>query len=105
MSTLTKRPIGARAASNSSATYTDSASNNYSESNAPDRDERNKDDEHDSDGDKETRLTLMEEVLLLGLKDREVCLFEYQEIFQFDLCRVTHRFGTIVFRRVYVVVS
>lgn len=28
-------------------------------------------DDHDS---KETRLTLLEEVLLLGLKDREVCL-------------------------------
>ncbi|CAF0754151.1 unnamed protein product [Adineta ricciae] len=71
MSTLTKRPIGARATSNSSGTYTDSASNNYNESNEHDRDKRNKDDEHDSDDDKETRLTLMEEVLLLGLKDRE----------------------------------
>lgn len=29
---------------------------------------------HDEDSDKETRLTLMEEVLLLGLKDKEVCL-------------------------------
>lgn len=28
----------------------------------------------DEDSDKETRLTLMEEVLLLGLKDKEVCL-------------------------------
>lgn len=27
----------------------------------------------DEDSDKETRLTLMEEVLLLGLKDKEVC--------------------------------
>lgn len=27
----------------------------------------------DDDSDKETRLTLMEEVLLLGLKDKEVC--------------------------------
>lgn len=27
----------------------------------------------DEDDDKETRLTLMEEVLLLGLKDKEVC--------------------------------
>lgn len=33
-------------------------------------------DEKIDDGDsKETRLTLMEEVLLLGLKDKEVCLF------------------------------
>lgn len=30
-------------------------------------------DEYDADS-KETRLTLMEEVLLLGLKDREVCV-------------------------------
>lgn len=30
---------------------------------------------HDEDSDKETRLTLMEEVLLLGLKDKEVCVF------------------------------
>ena len=30
------------------------------------------------DGDsKETRLTLLEEVLLLGLKDKEVCVFSY----------------------------
>ncbi len=35
-----------------------------------DRDEES--DEYDADS-KETRLTLMEEVLLLGLKDREVC--------------------------------
>lgn len=27
----------------------------------------------DEDSDKETRLTLMEEILLLGLKDKEVC--------------------------------
>lgn len=27
----------------------------------------------DDDSDKETRLTLMEEILLLGLKDKEVC--------------------------------
>ena len=72
MTTLKKRPVPARATSNSSGTYTDSASNNYNESNEYDRDKRNKDDEHDSDDDKETRLTLMEEVLLLGLKDREV---------------------------------
>ena len=34
---------------------------------------RNQDEGRDNDDDKETRLTLMEEVLLLGLKDREVC--------------------------------
>ena len=50
------------------------ASNKGGEDEGSDRDERGggagaEDDDHDS---KETRLTLMEEVLLLGLKDREV---------------------------------
>lgn len=35
-----------------------------------------RDDVEDGDS-KETRLTLMEEVLLLGLKDKEVCNFMY----------------------------
>jgi hypothetical protein len=39
-----------------------------------DIDREEESDEYDADS-KETRLTLMEEVLLLGLKDREVCLF------------------------------
>lgn len=37
----------------------------------------------DDDSDKETRLTLMEEVLLLGLKDKEVCLHHSSLFFQF----------------------
>ena len=38
-------------------------------------DEKIRDEEEEEDHDsKETRLTLMEEVLLLGLKDREVCM-------------------------------
>jgi Golgi phosphoprotein 3 len=42
------------------------------------KDEANEDadrvsDEQDDKDSKETRLTLMEEVLLLGLKDKEVC--------------------------------
>lgn len=43
---------------------------------AGEEDEARRGDEEDDDkGDsKETRLTLMEEVLLLGLKDREVCV-------------------------------
>lgn len=44
-----------------------SAGNNEENDNSPDRDEELED--NDS---KETRLTLMEEVLLLGLKDKEV---------------------------------
>jgi len=38
---------------------------------------REPDDSAEDYDDKETRLTLMEEVLLLGLKDREVCLFKF----------------------------
>lgn len=34
---------------------------------------RDQDEEMDDNDSKETRLTLMEEVLLLGLKDKEVC--------------------------------
>jgi len=65
MTTLTHRVKPA--SSSTSATYSETASNNILQSDTNERDER------DSDDDKETRLTLMEEVLLLGLKDREVC--------------------------------
>ena len=50
----------------------------YNDSKNEDKDNSDKekneenDDEYDADS-KETRLTLMEEILLLGLKDREVC--------------------------------
>lgn len=45
-----------------------------------DEDEGRRGEEEDDDGgdSKETRLTLMEEVLLLGLKDREVCIASTQ---------------------------
>ena len=55
------------------------ADSKYSDSKNDDKDNSDKekgeenDDEYDADS-KETRLTLMEEILLLGLKDREVCL-------------------------------
>lgn len=46
---------------------------NTSHQDSPDYDEKPKDDGGEyEDPSKETRLTLMEEVLLLGLKDREV---------------------------------
>lgn len=48
-----------------------SSAGNEENDNSPDRDEELED--NDS---KETRLTLMEEVLLLGLKDKEVGLWE-----------------------------
>jgi len=74
MTTITRRKPVSSSATNSGSTYNDSASNSISQPNQNDRDDRDRDDdERDNDDDKETRLTLMEEVLLLGLKDREVC--------------------------------
>lgn len=48
----------------------------------------------DEDSDKETRLTLMEEVLLLGLKDKEVSLVLLAEISldRRSMARVPNRF-------------
>lgn len=71
MATLTQRrrpqTTPSSGASNDSAGfYGDSATNKDS------AESTHSDDERDRDDDKETRLTLMEEVLLLGLKDREV---------------------------------
>ena len=68
MTTVTRR-IVKPTSSNPSGTYSESASNSVFQSYD---DDRNKDDNCEDDDDKETRLTLMEEVLLLGLKDREV---------------------------------
>jgi len=72
MTTITRR-IVKPTSSNSGGTYNESASNNLFESDKNDWDDGSKDDDRDTVDDKETRLTLMEEVLLLGLKDREVC--------------------------------
>ena len=83
MTTITRRKAAAPSAAN---TYSDSASNSISPSNQNDRDDRARDDEQENDDDKETRLTLMEEVLLLGLKDREVCFsIERKSILNFHL--------------------
>jgi len=73
MTTITRRKPASSSAANSGGAYNDSASTNISQLNQNDRDDRDRDDQRDNDDDKETRLTLMEEVLLLGLKDREVC--------------------------------
>jgi hypothetical protein len=110
MTTITRR-IVKPASSNSGGTYSESASNNTFQSNQNEYDDRDKDDERDNDDDKETRLTLMEEVLLLGLKDREVCSFEFKnekkklDFFIFFFLRVIHHSGMIVYHLVYVVVS
>ncbi len=68
-----------------------------------DYDRRSGSDEDLEDMDsKETRLTLMEEVLLLGLKDKEVTIpFFYLSVvfiqFFFPLNRVTHHSGMIAY--------
>lgn len=58
-------------------TRDDGSNANNSANSQEDRDSQdNKDEDYADDGDsKETRLTLMEEVLLLGLKDKEVGRF------------------------------
>lgn len=48
---------------------------------------------NDEDSDKETRLTLMEEVLLLGLKDKEVCLHRAFKIL--DILSISEKIRTI----------
>lgn len=58
------------------------------------------------DSDKQVKLTLLEEIVLLGLKDRQVCAcsnpkFELMRLFFFfffALCRVTFRGGTTTSR-------
>ena len=73
MTTVTRRIVKPASSTADGGTYSESiGSANQSPTSDSERDARNKDDERDSDDDKETRLTLMEEVLLLGLKDREV---------------------------------
>ena len=72
MTTITRRKLASSLATNSSGMYNESATISSSQSNQDDHDDRNKADELDNIDDKEARLTLMEEVLLLGLKDREV---------------------------------
>ena len=62
MTTVTRRIVR--------TTSSDSASSNVDTNKSDDRDKAVG---RDMDDDKETRLTLMEEVLLLGLKDQEVC--------------------------------
>ncbi len=72
------------------------------------------DDDNESET-KETRLTLMEEILLLGLKDREVSplsiVLSLKSVFRrftgfYRVCfvfnRGTRRFGMTVFRPAYV---
>lgn len=72
MTTVTRRVVRATG-SDTDGRSTESASNNQYQSTRRDSDDRRRDDERDGDDDdKEARLTLMEEVLLLGLKDREV---------------------------------
>lgn len=63
------------------------SSSQGAEGGADDRDEKlgNEDEEAEDHDSKETRLTLMEEVLLLGLKDREVGLLWYSSLLTLNL--------------------
>lgn len=107
MTTITRRNVRPPT-SNSGGAYSDSASSATYQNNEDERDNHARDDERDSDDDKDTRLTLMEEVLLLGLKDREVCrLKQRKKKHQLNFCyfyRVIHHSGMIVYHLVYVVV-
>ena len=69
MSGLTRRNVGAR---NQETESNDDKLNSKNDENQSDKEKSEaENDEYDADS-KETRLTLMEEILLLGLKDREV---------------------------------
>lgn len=67
-----------------------------------DKDVKETGSESDDESDKTTRLTLMEEVLLLGLKDREVIAVVSNIFFllnvTLDYFRVILLFGMIAFR-------
>lgn len=107
MTTITRR-IVRPTSSNTDGTHGDSASNSQFQSSRNDADDRDKDDERDNDDDKEARLTLMEEVLLLGLKDREVRAkqnFQRHNRDFFLFHRVTRHSGMIVSPLVYAAVS
>ncbi len=65
MTSLTQRSSGLKQRKTTTTSHGAEANDNQDEF-------RERDDMEDHDS-KETRLTLMEEVLLLGLKDREVC--------------------------------
>jgi hypothetical protein len=64
MTTVTRRGVKSTLSNNDNTSYDKSNDGDPYSANMK---------EYDSDDDKGTRLTLMEEVLLLGLKDREVC--------------------------------
>lgn len=70
MTSLTQRTSGIVQRRRTGKDGAEGGTNHDNEDNIPQEDVD--EDEHDS---KETRLTLMEEILLLGLKDREVCFF------------------------------
>lgn len=78
MSSLTQRSSGLVQRRTEASRSGSAAAADKDKSSRGDDDEHRRDEQEDDDsGDsKETRLTLMEEVLLLGLKDREVSFTE-----------------------------
>ena len=81
MTTLTHRTARSTAASANNSGDRDDSNGIENDRHYRDND---RDSQEDDDDDKGTRLTLMEEVLLLGLKDREVCCC-YRSIIVVDL--------------------
>jgi hypothetical protein len=77
----------------------DSKISNDSENRSDNEQNEDNNDEYDADS-KETRLTLMEEILLLGLKDREVTLnliYLILKLTKLALFRAILHFGMTVF--------
>lgn len=99
MSTITRRRVGGQ---NNSDDEHASNSEPVQQTNAP----KVAYDPRDIDESKSTpKLTLMEEVLLLGLKDKQVTSFIFRDCRRAHVYnRVTFHFGTIVSVMLYVVV-
>ena len=86
MSGLTRRNV----ARNLDTESNDDKFNSKNEENQSDKEKSDaENDEYDADS-KETRLTLMEEILLLGLKDREVISI-YFCVWSFKFCLTTRK--------------
>lgn len=78
MSTVTRRRVGGQSANSDDDTPNDSSQHHHQQqhSNSPMADKKVAYDPRDIDESKSTpKLTLMEEVLLLGLKDKQVSMY------------------------------
>ncbi len=100
---LKQRKVAAATSSNNNHSDSKNFDNDLDGRNS-DNEKNEENEEYDADS-KETRLTLMEEILLLGLKDREVCIlkliFKQRFFFKLKMFYLIKRdiphFGTIAF--------